>query len=52
MSGRLGVFVNGNMFMGLFGSDVGVELAPDDSRPQQTLEWLRCHGRSLTSVNS
>jgi hypothetical protein len=30
MFGNLGAFVNGNMFMGLFGSDVGVKLAPDD----------------------
>ncbi len=28
MFGNLGAFVNGNMFMGLFGSDVGVKLAP------------------------
>jgi TfoX/Sxy family transcriptional regulator of competence genes len=27
MFGNLGAFVNGNMFMGLFGSDVGVKLA-------------------------
>jgi TfoX/Sxy family transcriptional regulator of competence genes len=26
MFGNLGAFVNGNMFMGLFGSDVGVKL--------------------------
>ena len=30
MFGNLGAFVNGNMFMGLFGSDVGVKLAADD----------------------
>jgi hypothetical protein len=30
MFGNLGAFVNGNMFMGLFGSDIGVKLAPDD----------------------
>ena len=29
MFGNLGAFVNGNMFMGLFGSDVGVKLPPD-----------------------
>ena len=28
MFGNLGAFVNGNMFMGLFGSDVGVKLDP------------------------
>jgi TfoX/Sxy family transcriptional regulator of competence genes len=27
MFGNLGAFVNGNMFMGLFGSDVGLKLA-------------------------
>ncbi len=31
MFGNLGAFVNGNMFMGLFGSDVGVKLAPTDA---------------------
>jgi TfoX/Sxy family transcriptional regulator of competence genes len=30
MFGNLGAFVNGNMFMGLFGSDVGVKLADAD----------------------
>ena len=29
MFGNLGAFVNGNMFMGLFGSDVGLKLHPD-----------------------
>ena len=32
MFGNLGAFVNGNMFMGLFGSDVGVKLPDDDHR--------------------
>ena len=33
MFGNLGAFVNGNMFMGLFGADVGVKLeAPDLER--------------------
>ena len=32
MFGNLGAFVNGNMFMGLFGSDVGVKLAEEDQR--------------------
>ena len=31
MFGNLGAFVNGNMFMGLFGADVGVKLAPGDA---------------------
>jgi len=30
MFGNLGAFVNGNMFMGLFGSDIGVKLSPVD----------------------
>jgi TfoX/Sxy family transcriptional regulator of competence genes len=30
MFGQLGAFINGNMFAGLFGSDVGVRLAEDD----------------------
>jgi len=30
MFGQLGAFVNGNMFAGLFGSQVGVKLAADD----------------------
>ena len=33
MFGNLGAFVNGNMFMGLFGSDVGVKVdEPDRAR--------------------
>ena len=31
MFGNLGAYVNGNMFMGLFGADVGVKL-PDADR--------------------
>src|SRR3954469_3970651 len=30
MFGNLGAFVNGNMFAGLFGSDIGVKLASTD----------------------
>lgn len=30
MFGNLGAFVNGSMFMGLFGEDVGIKLAADD----------------------
>lgn len=30
MFGNLGAFVNGNMFMGLFGADIGVKLARAD----------------------
>jgi TfoX/Sxy family transcriptional regulator of competence genes len=32
MFGNLGAFVNGNMFMGLFGSDVGLKLDEPDRR--------------------
>jgi TfoX/Sxy family transcriptional regulator of competence genes len=32
MFGNLGAFVNGNMFMGLFGSDIGVKLADADQQ--------------------
>ena len=30
MFGQLSAFVNGNMFAGLFGSDIGVKVADDD----------------------
>jgi len=32
MFGNLGAFVNGNMFMGLFGSDVGIKLPERDQQ--------------------
>jgi TfoX/Sxy family transcriptional regulator of competence genes len=32
MFGNVGAFVNGNMFMGLFGSDVGIKLPEDDQQ--------------------
>jgi TfoX/Sxy family transcriptional regulator of competence genes len=32
MFGNLGAFVNGNMFMGLFGAGLGVKLGPDDAK--------------------
>jgi hypothetical protein len=32
MFGNLGAFVNGNMFMGLFGFDIGVKLSPACAR--------------------
>jgi hypothetical protein len=37
MFGNLGAFVNGNMFMGIFGADVGVKL---ESADQQALREL------------
>jgi TfoX/Sxy family transcriptional regulator of competence genes len=38
MFGNLGAFVNGNMFMGLFGSDIGVKLAPADAERLGAIE--------------
>jgi hypothetical protein len=38
MFGNLGAFVNGNMFMGLFGADVGIRLAPDDAAALLAIE--------------
>jgi len=38
MFGNLGAFVNGTMFMGLFGPDIGLRLAADD------LTQLRAEG--------
>jgi len=32
MFGNVGAFVNGNMFMGLFGSEIGLKLSPADQR--------------------
>jgi len=31
MFGNLGAFVNGNMFMGLYGAQIGVKLGPEDA---------------------
>jgi TfoX/Sxy family transcriptional regulator of competence genes len=38
MFGNLGAFVNGNMFMGLFGSDIGVKLASADAERLGAIE--------------
>jgi TfoX/Sxy family transcriptional regulator of competence genes len=38
MFGNLGAFVNGNMFMGLFGRDIGVKLAADDAAELLSVE--------------
>ncbi len=38
MFGNLGAFVNGNMFMGLFGADIGVKLAPADADALRAVE--------------
>ena len=37
MFGNLGAFVNGNMFMGVFGPDVGVKLESADERALREL---------------
>jgi TfoX/Sxy family transcriptional regulator of competence genes len=38
MFGNLGAFVNGNMFMGLFGADIGLKLAPADATTLSAIE--------------
>jgi TfoX N-terminal domain len=38
MFGNLGAFVNGNMFMGLFGADIGIKLAPADAEALLALD--------------
>lgn len=38
MFGDLGAFVSGTMFMGLFGADVGVRLAPEDAAELRAVE--------------
>jgi TfoX/Sxy family transcriptional regulator of competence genes len=38
MFGNLGAFVNGNMFMGLFGSDIGLRLAPQDKAEMEGID--------------
>ena len=38
MFGNLGAFVNGNMFMGLFGEQIGVKLPDDESRTRLLAE--------------
>ena len=38
MFGNLGGFVNGNMFMGLFGPDIGVKLAPAEADELRAVE--------------
>jgi TfoX/Sxy family transcriptional regulator of competence genes len=38
MFGNLGAFVNGNMFMGLYGADIGLKLAPADADELRGIE--------------
>jgi len=44
MFGNLGAFVQGNMFMGLFGADIGVRLAPTDAEALRAIEGARPFG--------
>ncbi len=44
MFGNLGAFVNGNMFMGLFGADIGVKLAPEDAATLAALDGAGSYG--------
>lgn len=44
MFGNLGAFVQGNMFMGLFGADIGVKLAPADAEKLSAIEGARPFG--------
>jgi hypothetical protein len=38
MFGNLGAFVNGNMFMGLFGPDIGLRLSPPDAEALRAID--------------
>ena len=44
MFGNLGAFVNGNMFMGLFGADVGVKLDQSDADELLAMEGAGPYG--------
>lgn len=44
MFGNLGAFVNGNMFMGLFGPAVGVKLSPADAAELARIEGAQPFG--------
>ena len=45
MFGSVGAFVNGNMFAGLFGPNVGVKLDPEGLEELRALEGLARSGR-------
>ena len=38
MFGNLGAFVNGNMFMGLYGDEIGLKLAPESADALRAIE--------------
>jgi TfoX/Sxy family transcriptional regulator of competence genes len=44
MFGNLGAFVHGNMFMGLFGADIGLKLDKDDETALRAIEGARPFG--------
>jgi hypothetical protein len=44
MFGNLGAFVNGNMFLGLFGADIGVKLARADADELSRVAGTRPYG--------
>ena len=44
MFGNVAAFVNGNMFMGLFGSDVGIRLAEPDRDTLRTVDGAKPFG--------
>jgi len=44
MFGNLGAFVNGNMFMGLFGSHIGLKLSPADTETLLAVEGAGPYG--------
>jgi hypothetical protein len=44
MFGNLGAFVNGNMFMGLFGSHIGLKLSPADTEALLAIEGAGPYG--------
>jgi hypothetical protein len=44
MFGNLGGFVNGNMFMGLFGPDIGVKLGPAEIEELRAVDGTRPFG--------
>ncbi len=44
MFGNLGAFVHGNMFMGLFGSEIGIKLARSDGETFKATEDARPFG--------
>ncbi len=44
MFGNLGAFVNGNMFMGLFGPDIGIKLSGEDADALRAIDGAGPYG--------